>query len=356
TTYFYRKTFFSKKAFKSTIIFLLGLTLIYGLYFIAFKGVNSQKSQATIFTQEGFIKDINKNIDASHKSGLPLVFVRIFFNKFTKVGLEFGKRYFSIFNPAFLFFSGDKEPFSDLSPADIPNFYPYLLPFFIAGIYYLSKNDSLKESRFIFCWLLIAGITSGFVNISPNTTKLMDFHLVILIISALGFFTFLCRFKKYRKQIIAVFSFILIFCQVHFLISYFLVFPKKASKEWLFGLDKVIDFVKTLDYDYKHFFIQRDGAMELVYINFAFYTPFDPIDFSKHSQRSAMGFNRVESYREYIFDIPPHTRSIKEYNDFIDKYGKSLCLSEYEFKQANWEEIKVFYFEGEPKWILQKRY
>lgn len=350
--YFYKKDFFYAKANKATLFFILGLILVYGSYFLVFQGINRQKSEATILNRDDFVTEINANIKTLHDKGWPVILARLFYNKPLKVSQEFGKRYFSIYNPSFLFFSGDKEPFFDLSPAGIPNLYPHLLPLFLLGLCFLVKHFDTKENRFILFWLLVTGITSGFVNISPNTTKLFDFQYLIIIIAALGLEELFKKFQSGQRRVVPLAIIIYIFALVHFSISYFYLYPIKAPKLWLPGLDQVIAYSKELDYDY--FFVSREGGMDLAYVYFAFYMPFDPADFMLVAKRERGGFNRVEHYGNFVFETPISNLSLSEHQEYKDKYGRVLCISEYEKKLISWEDVKVFYFKGEPLWILQK--
>lgn len=65
--YCYRRDFFSKKSRPTTIFFLFGLLVVYGVYFFVFRDINSQKSQTTILTKQDYIEEINGNIDFAHK-------------------------------------------------------------------------------------------------------------------------------------------------------------------------------------------------------------------------------------------------------------------------------------------------
>jgi len=350
--YVYRHCFFSRQSFKSSILFLIGLLFIYGLYFLAFKDVNSQKAKATILGKEEYIEEINQNIDFAHKKGLPLKISRLFFNKPLKAIYEFGKRYFVSFNPSFLFFGGDKEPFSDLSPAGIPNLYSYLLPCFVIGIYVLIRQRGFKESQLILVWLLTSNITSGFVNISPNTTKLLDFHFLVIIISAVGLQGVLEKFPKHRLKINVLFGLMMVFSIFHFLICYFVVYPRRAPIQWLPGLDKVADYLKTIDF--KKIYIDDRGVLNLSYIYFAFYTPFDPQDFILNSQRSNFGFNRVEGYKKFVFSAPQSIFGKTRDDKLKVQEDRILFFTAYEERQPRWETEKIFYFRGEPLWVLQR--
>lgn len=286
------------------------------------------------------------------KKGLPLRIARIFFNKPLKIAWELGKRYFVIFNPQYLFFGGDKAPFSDLSIVGIPSLYSYFLPFFVIGLYDQVKNRKQKPNQFVLLWLLIAGITSGFVEVSPSTTKLLDFHFVVIIISVFGFLSFLSRTKKYFKKTIFIMSFFFLFSLFRFLIAYFLVYPQRAPEVWLPGLEKLITHLETLDYD--HLFVSHKGSLELSYIYFAFYTPFEPEDFIVNAQYSPVGFKRAEFYKNYTFFVAPEILSLDDYNKVKASFGKVLFLTRAEEGQRGWKTEETFFFEGKPLWVLQK--
>lgn len=352
--YFYRQDFFSKKTRKSTFIFCLGLILIYGLYFFSFRETNQKKSEATIFTRKDYVEEVNKNIDYAHQMGIPIKVARLFFNKPIKIAFEFGKRYVDSFNPGYLFFGGDREPFSDLTPAGIPNIYPYLLPFLIIGFYFLFKNRQKKEYKLLFLWLLLSNLTSGFVNVSPNTYKLLDFHLIIIIIAAIGLWACLHQVKKYEQLFKYFLTAVLGFGFFHFLICYFIVFPKRSPRLWLPEFDTAVKSLKQKEFD--HLFVSGECNLGLAYIYFAFYTPFEPEDFINQAQRSQLGFQRVERYDKYIFSNPPKIVGMEEdkYQDYKEKFGETLALSEYRCRQGGWEDIESFDFDGQPLWSLQK--
>ncbi len=110
---------------------------------------------------------------------------RIFHNKLTGWGGEFVNNYFQSFSPEFLFLKGDPNPRHSLP--DWGQFYWWLLPFFLIGVYDLLKSKNKEFKNLTFGWLLLSPLASCLTVAGGNqATRLFLMLPPLATIIALG--------------------------------------------------------------------------------------------------------------------------------------------------------------------------
>jgi len=361
TILIYKDEFLKDKKVKLIIflfLFLLSLTIIITANIL--KEANKGKTNTTIFNQKEVEEQINRNIFFLNKKGFPIIVARIFYNKPFYWLLEYSKNYLAVFNPKFIFIASDNNYWHSLGYLDFGNILLVFLPFILLGIFEIIKNLNKKEYLWLLGYFGISGIINGFTIDSPILSRLLDFHIALVLISSLGlsFFWHWGRHwqaDKYRVKNMSTLLLIIFFI-TNYLLTYFFVFPEDSPSFWLPGIKEVCRQIKQQEkeYDLVFFDAETDGS----YIFLAFYLPFEPYNFQRQSNRTMRGFDMVTDFGKFIFDRNILNFKIKEYAEkFPDKNINILVakrLNKESFIATNKEEVLIVDKLGRALWKLSK--
>ncbi len=207
---------------------------------------------------QGAINQINQ---------LRQVYPRILVNKVTYFLYQVISNYLSHFNPGFLFAKGGSH-----YQFNIPNFYllsPFLLPFFIAGIFYFLKNRYYLP-LFI---LLISPLPSSITRDAPHTLRSIVFLSSSTFISLVGLGSLLSR-SFYKIVIVALFIGIL--SQISFWKKY-KQYSVDYSSSWQYGYDQLTSYLKSNYSKYQHIYITKEYGEPHEFL--MFYWPWPPSDY-----------------------------------------------------------------------------
>lgn len=321
TFFLYRKEFSQNS--KKTAMSLLFIFLLFGgwlVYWSLVKEGNQGRANTTIFKQTEMIEQINHNIHFLNMKGIPIMFARLFHNKPLYWLVEFTKNYIAAFDPKFIFFTSDDNPWHSLGYLNFGNILILFLPFILVGFWETVKNLKKKENLWFLGYFFISPVASGLTIDSPILTRLLDFHLILTFFAALGLIRFYHWQIKYFKLKILTVGALAIFV-VNYLVAYFLIFPQDMPDFWLPGIKEACQVIKKEEKDYD--LVIFDPEVDVSYIFLAFYLPFEPDDFQKNAHRVTIGLDKVTSYGKYIFD-----QNISEIN-------KSRYLKELSDKKKN---------------------
>lgn len=284
--------------------FMIILFVILSSYWFLVQEGNRGRANTTFFNQVSIKEDIDLNIHYLVNKQIPLGLIRLFNNKPLYWLSEFGKNYLAAFNPKFIFFTGDNNPWHGLGFLNYGNILVIFLPFIIFGLKKLSQNIGEKEFLWLFGYLLITPFANGLTIDSPILTRLLDFHVILVLLAAIGLEDIFVRFpgsKFFQIKNYLIMVLITLFC-INYFTTYFIVSPQFVSKNdfWLSGIKEVALIVKKEESKYDFIFL--DSKTEVGYIFLAFYLPFNPADFQKQAIWQLDGFEKVKSYQKYIFN------------------------------------------------------
>ncbi|PIS09404.1 hypothetical protein COT75_01860 [Candidatus Beckwithbacteria bacterium CG10_big_fil_rev_8_21_14_0_10_34_10] len=360
---FFRKDYFKtvekkSKPKKNLLVFLFVVLLSLGWfsYWHLAKEGNQGRANTTIFNQEELKERISKNTFLMDKKEIPIFLARVFYNQPVLLFKDFSKNYLAAFNPKFIFFESDNNSWHSLGSLNFGNILVVFFPFILIGFLKVVKNLEKKENLFLLGCFFISPLANGFTIDSPILTRLLFFHLILVLFAALGleeFWAWQVKKGKYKNIVVSA---VLLFSIVDYLLAYFIIFPQIQDKFWLPGIKEVCQKIKTDEEKYD--LILFDPNVEVSYIFLAFYLPFEPADFQLKAERELVGMDRVVIYDKYRFNENlaewKHPDSLKQK---IER-GKSILLVEKVVpgsrptKEGN--NFLIYNFLGEPIWQLTK--
>lgn len=341
-----------KSRWKTILVFVILLLLSWLAYWQLIKEGNRGRANTTIFNQIKNTQQIEHSLHYLNNAGMPLFIARVFYNKPLSWLNEFIKNYLAAFNPKFIFISGDNNSWHGLGRLNYGNILFVFLPLVILGFYQLGINLSSKPNLWLVGYFLIAPLANGITIDSPILTRLLDFHLVLIILAAIGFIFLWQRYLKHKQLISSLVLFLLVFFNLSYLGSYFLVFPKKLDRFWNPGIKEAAEFIKNNQADYDAIFVSSN--LDVGYIFLAFYLPFEPNDFQKNAVWELAGFERVKNYGKFYFDRNDLDIEKREEFKQIVGNGKNILLLERltPADHPRKEDYNTFIYNalGEPLW------
>ena len=363
TFFIFRKKYFQfKKSKLMVFLFLVLLGLGWLGYWNLAKEGNMGRANTTFFGQEGMIEEINYNTVLLHSKGIPIIFSRVINNKLVYWLGSFFENYAAAFNLKFIFYTSDNNFWHSISQLGYGNLLPIFIPFMILGFIYLIKDGNSKTSHWLFGFLLISAIGNGLTIDSPILTRLLLFHLALVLFMAIGLEQFCFKSSKKLKFKNIVLSIVLFFSISRYLINYFIVFPVRLHNVyWLPGIREVCLYIKENQADYDYFIFDKE--IELGYIFPAFYLPFEPADFQTGAQRGGIGMDKVASFKNFYFDEQigdwkdPVILKDKISQKNMEKSKKILLidkLGKEEQRQEDGNNILIRDFLGKPLWELSE--
>jgi len=203
----------------------------------------------------------------------PLWLTRGLHNKPVEFSLDFTRRYFSHFDPDFLFFKGDPIRPRYRAP-DIGQALLFTLPFFFIGLYLLASHGYWL----ILAWLLLAPIPSAFTFETPSAIRslIMIFPLAFIIALGIsGTINFLLKkHKLFPKIILGIGLLVFTYNFIFYLDAYFIHMPVREPYEWQGGYKQLVNKVTQLMPNYEK--AEITAARGTPYIYFLFYNQYDP--------------------------------------------------------------------------------
>jgi len=205
----------------------------------------------------------------------PFWLIRLFHNKLESYLRDLGQRYFSHFNPDFLFFSGDP-----LRPRyRVPHVGQLLLvqaPFFLVGIYLFFQLKLWPVSA----WLALGPLPAAITFETPSSVRAIFMTLPLAWAVSLGINWFYGLFARKRKFLLAVFLVLIVFFSWSFgyyLDAYYVHQEVHQPYYWQYGYRQLVARINELEADYQR--VEITDARGNPYIFFLFYNRYDPVKF-----------------------------------------------------------------------------
>ena len=226
----------------------------------------------SVFSEHSGVK-ANLSTRLIESKELPIWLTRAFHNKVEAYGRDIIWRYFSHFDPAFLFFSGDP-----LRPRyRVPNLGQLMLislPFFLAGLYFLIK----KKIWPILVFLLIAPLPAALSFETPSSVRAIFMIIPLAVIIALGLNQWLYWLKERKVFLkIVIATFVLggfVYNLASYLDAYYIHAPAFQPYYWQYGYKSLVNQINQLGPKYER--VEITDKRGTPYIFFLFYNQYDP--------------------------------------------------------------------------------
>ncbi len=338
-----------------TIILVIG---VFGFIGYQARAAIAGKLNVTFVSDPATLAYGERVVHAGLLSGYPSRLVRLIQGNLVNRLYSIARGYVAAFDPGAIYFDGDNNNWHTLAPIGLGNINPVELLALILGFYYLSRNISQKKAKLVLIYFLVAPVVSATTITDPVLNRLVDFHLALTMIAALGVAQVMMWVRQSRQSRQILLGCILVFVlwlamTLIFLFRYFYTFNYLLSAWWYPGLDQVASLIKSQDQS-QNIFVLPD--LELGYIYLAFYQKIDPAIFRITSRREMVGFDHVVSVANYrffnSFDIDQLTpQNINNY--FYDDIKNVVLIKKNALSKDVVPDQIITSFRGDKLWYIK---
>lgn len=258
---------------KPTIIFLLGILIVFSFYFFGNRffseSINQSRSQDILFLNQNLITPL---VDTNRKASLESPLKNIFINKVT-VSLEiFFQKYLTAFSPDVLFVSGDSRGTYRFGYHGL--FFLIDFVFILIGLINLFKKYS-NQTKFLILLILISPLTTALSTVETSVINRSFLLLPLLVIlSSFGIFTIYNFLSTKIKPVLSflILFLIILFSFVNFFYFYFFRFPIIGQENFFFSQRLISNYIYQNN-DRK--IVVIDPESRELFLETVFYSPQD---------------------------------------------------------------------------------
>ncbi len=267
--------YFRPKITKTNIFsgILYGAILFVVVWSIARGGINEIKDVGLFSNRDILYSRVDRYLgDGSYAPGDYLYKIH---NRLTGIAYQLGQNYIASFSPKFLFDEGGQGVLHNLGYFG----WLYQIDFFfiILGVIFICwKRERL--GWIVLAWLAISPLTSFFTKDHPSSTRLFPMSGAFAILSAYGASELIAFFEKKSKvkYLLSLVIAIIFAANFLFFLDYYFVHFNNFRARFLYYGFKEAAMMVNANPDKKVVLI---GPENFPYINFLFYSQYDPNKF-----------------------------------------------------------------------------
>lgn len=251
---------------------------------------------------------------------LPVLFTKIFFNRFILTAWQYLQNLISYLSVDFFFISGSKH--GNHGIGNFGQFYPLELIFIITGIWQAVKKRVRTGYLFIGWWLVVIFV-AALTREAPHATRSFFLLVPLVFFSSLGLLGILGGLGKIRQPavkylIMAIIGGYFAYSIVFYLTSYYIRFPVFYAPQWRGADREVALFIKENEHKYDRVIFDKDAGY--IYTSLLFYLSYPPEKFHTSVVRSptdSEGFKMVKKFAKYEFRDVDWSRDLNNPNTLI---------------------------------------
>ncbi len=182
--------------------------------------------------------------------------------------------------------------------------YLWELPFLLVGLYAFIFGDIDKKSKLlILAWFLITPIPASVTGGVPHSVRTLNFLPTFQLFTAFGVLAFLnfSQKWKFKKIWISILITIILTNFAYYLNQYFVQQNYFNSKEWQYGYEEAVSFVKKNQSDYDKIIVSNKAPLDQSYMFFLFYLKYSPTLYQKEATYASGGFRENHRFGKYYF-------------------------------------------------------
>lgn len=345
-----------KSRLRSKLLALLGIGIVMVSVGWLLSGVNASRNGTTVFSNPELVTASQTLIHAGLVGGLPSIISRVAQYKLVLAVVKIGQGYVASFSPTYLFFTGDGNAWHNLQSIQLGNMNPVLLIWISLGLWLVISQVKQKSHQLLLSYVLLSPLLSAVTVDAPITNRLLDFHISLTLLAAVGLGWLLDRAKQnqWAKRVLVVTAFVYIGFVALFVERYYFIFNQVLHPFWNPGVRTLVQEVQVRQSEYDQIYITSD--LELGYIFFAFYTPFEPTQFAAEAERYTSGFDQVARFQKYSFaKFPTEWRnfSLETINNvFYDEVDKVLIVDRGRQAEQTKKDLEITDWWGNVEWTF----
>lgn len=186
---------------------------------------------------------------------------------------EFSAQFITYFSPRSLFYLPDPDPQRSLP--GLSNFYLWMMPFYLLGMYMLFKSRNIFSKKITILLLIAFAVPPALTRDPFSSLRSLQLVLPLVFIISLGLANLLAKLKLKTKIVFWTIAISISF--VSLWRSEFVLLPYLRAADWGFGYEQLAEQIKSSDSK----FIIDTGRIKPPHILLAFYLKYPPKEFQK---------------------------------------------------------------------------
>lgn len=261
------------------LLISLGLSFVFCLpIFISLLsgGAKARLMQTNLTKDLGLLSVLNQK-RGECVNQTPFLFCCLLYNKPVVFFQKFLSNYINHFSFDFLFLKANA--FGVMGESKF--FYLFMLPLFLAGLFFLSKEKKLP-SLILFTWLLTAPIADSLTS-EGHFSRAFLMVVPICLIAAWGLFKVCKNIKAVllKKLFVCFTAIFLVFETSTFLADYFFHFPKYYSFYTHWEYQPLFEYLTKIEKNYSQIYISRRYRDTKQYAFYLFYSQYNPLEYQR---------------------------------------------------------------------------
>ncbi len=294
---------FIKKIWNKKWWGILAIIIFLVFNFILIKSPYYEQSQQyrlggdNILNNKKLIEESSKYLETY---GLSL-WSKIVYHRYIFIAHDFLENYCDHFSFNFLFLHGD----SNLRHHSgyFGEFLIIFVPFLVLGLFYLFKNYKTNFFWIIFFVTILSPIPSSLVYETPHASRSIYLFVPLLMIIALGINVFYDFIKNSKFKILALILFVLLIINFSFYyLDYFIDYPKRSSKDWLYSYTEVASYIKNNFQKYSEIEIDGKYMLPNLYVYYQFPHILSELSKEKQNEDEFIIIDKKINPFDYILD------------------------------------------------------
>lgn len=182
--------------------------------------------------------------------------------------------------------------------------YLWELPFLLMGLYaFIFGNIDKRSKLLILAWFLITPIPASVTGGVPHAVRTLNFLPTFQIFTAIGIINALSSISgiKFKNILIVSYLLFIVLNVAYYLNQYFVQQNYFNSKEWQYGYEKAIPFIKENQDKYDKIVVSNQEPLDQSYMFFLFYLKYPPLSYQEETKNSSGGFRENHKFGKYEF-------------------------------------------------------
>ncbi len=301
----YRRIFWIHKKKFLVAVTIFGLTVLPIIKLIGSGNSLNRPKYITIISNIGTELQVTKerNEDGNNKSLLS----KANHNRLITTSLNFINNYFKQYSIEFLFINGD--PVKIYNTVNSGLLLQFGIPFLFIGLFFIFRGNG-NNLNILYVWLLLSPIPAALTKFVPSASRMFIAMPVLVIVLSVGIYKSIEISGKKRLVWSSIISLLFMINVSYYMHNYYFNTPVRYAKEWHYGVNQVMDYVKENNNKYGKVWFSRNVWG---YIYPLFYLSYSPEKYqpqAKLSMLNEFGFGWIRNFDKFIMDDFPDNISI----------------------------------------------
>lgn len=302
--------------FNAAAIVLISITI---LVLAGSEQANRTKfSGLSIFDKESYSQELFSKRQYFSPSLQPLA--PLFINTPTLIIRQLADNVLKVFSPDFLILRGGSHNSHNIT--GVGNLHRFEIVFIIIGLYFFWKEHRSWQ-KLVMIWILVALVTTIITFEANHTIRFSPALVPLELVTAYGVVSLWLWMKEhfrspFRVGVMLLLIMIVVGSYLHYLVTYFVVFPKQDKDFWPWYMPQIVSQAMVRRHNYERIIMSELESSPYIY--FLYHSRYDPTKLAKNLEflpPDEEGFQHVRRLENIYFESTDWGADEKEFNKIL---------------------------------------